>query len=224
MKKKHLLSVMLAILVVMPMSGWAQALFDVQKVKLNPSRLFPILQSTDIVGAPDDSIPTETITKIYDRCKSAVPPRFPPSAHEAYCACAAASTQGTVTIGELRQLQKEENRKLGNATFEKYVKNVMKPCMEVPIEDVEYTFCISSRDNDWRIKYPIPFCKCVSRGITKHFADFGVEEMMVGWGKPTKMGDQDPTETLWDEDSFLSARNAQKKQCVGRYMDPKNFR
>lgn len=224
MKQKHLLSLMLITLIVIPMSGWAQALFDNQKSKLQPSRLFPILQSTDIVGAPDDYIQTDAIKKIYDRCKSVVPTRFPPIAHDNYCTCAAASTQGTMTVGDLRQLQKDENRKLGNKTFEKYIKNVMKPCMENPIEDIEYAYCISSQDNDWRIKYPVPYCKCVSRAVRKNFEQSGLEQMMIGWGVPTRGDDNDPANTLWYEDSFIKSRNAAKDKCVGSYMDPKNFR
>lgn len=224
MKRKHLLSLMLVILITIPMSGWGQALFDIQSIKYEPSRLFPILSSTDIVGAPDDPISKDAIKKINDRCRSRVPARFPPQALDAYCTCAAASTLGTVTVGDLRELQKESNRKLGNATFEKYVKNVMKPCMEAPVEDIEYVFCITSRKNDWRIKYPVPFCKCVSRGVAEHFKKNGLEEMMIGWGDPKKNGDADPTDTLWDNDTFLNSRRVEKEQCVGSYMDPKNFR
>lgn len=224
MKSKHLLSLMLVILITIPMSGWGQALFDPQSIKQEPSRLFPILSSTDIVGAPDDPIQLDAIKKINNRCRSRVPARFPPQALDDYCTCAAASTLGTVTVGELRELQKETSRKLGNPTFEKYVKNVMKPCMEIPIEDIEYTFCITSRKNDWRIKYPVPFCKCVGRGIRNHFQKFGLEEMIISWGHAKNKGDGDPTDTLWDNDTFLKARSMEKDQCVGSYMNPKNFR
>ncbi len=229
MKIKHLLSLMLVILITFPlitisMSGWGQTLFDIQSIKYEPSRFFPILSSTDIVGAPDDPLQLTTIKKIDDRCRSRVPARFPPQALDAYCTCAAASTLGTVTVGELRELQKESSRKLGNPTFEKYIKNVVKPCMESPIEDIEYMFCITSRQNDWRIKYPVPFCKCVSHGVAAHFKKFGLEEMMISWGDPNKNGDADPTDTLWDNDTFLRSRSVEKNQCVGSYMDRSNFR
>lgn len=224
MKIKHLLSLMLVILIAFPMSGWGQALFDIQSIKTEPSRFFPILSATDIVGAPDDPISLDAIKKITDRCKSRIPARFLPSALNDYCACSAAATRGTVTVGELRELQKATNRKLGNATFEKYVKNVMKPCMEMPIEDIEYVMCIGSRETDWRIRYPVPYCKCTSLGIKTHFKKFGLEEMMVSWGAPNQQGDEDPTTTLWDNGSFLKARNAEKSQCVSRYMDNKYFK
>lgn len=224
MKRKHLLSLMLVILITIPMTGWGQALFDIQSIKQEPSRLFPMLSATDIIGAPDDAIAIDAIKKIYDRCKSRVPERFPPVAHENYCTCAAAATQGTVTVGELRELQKETSRKLGNTTFEKYVKNVMKPCMEQPLDDIEYSYCISARDTDWRIRLPVPYCKCVSSNISVHFKEFGLEEMMIPWSNPRKMPTADPTDTLWDSDNFLKARNAAKQSCAGRYMDSQYFK
>lgn len=224
MKIKHLLSLMLAIVITIPMSGWGQALFDIESIRYEPSRFFPILSDAEIVGTPDSPIPRETIQKITDRCKSRIPPRFSPDALNSYCACASASTLGTLTVGELRDLQKETNRKLGNPVFEKYVENVMKPCMEIPIEDIEYLFCISSRKNDWRIKYPIPFCRCVSTGIRDHFKETGLEDMMIAWGKVKKENGSDPTESIWDNDTFLRARGIKKEECVGSYMDPQNFK
>lgn len=224
MKSKHLLSLMLVILITIPMSGWGQALFDMQAVKRDTSRFFPIISSTDIIGTPDSSIPIDAIKKISDRCKSRLPGRFPPEALANYCSCAAAATQGTMTVGDLRELQKESNRKLGNTTFEKYVKNVMKPCMEMPIEDVEYAMCITSRDNDWRIRYPVPYCKCSSEAIAVHFQKFGLEEMMISWGNPNKLGDDDPTTTLWDNQTFLKARSIEKEQCVSNYMNQRYFK
>ena len=109
MKSKHLLSLMLVILVTIPMSGWGQALFDIQSIKYEPSRFFPILSSSDIVGAPDSPIPLDAIKKIDDRCRSRAPARFSPHALDTYCTCAAAATLGTVTVGDLKELQKESN-------------------------------------------------------------------------------------------------------------------
>jgi len=224
MKHKHLLSLMLIILITIPMTGWGQALFENHDIQFEPSRLFPILSDTDIVGAPDDAIPTVTIKKLDDRCRSRVPARFTPSAHDDYCTCAAAATQGTMTIGNLRTLQKEANRKLGNATFEKYVENVMKPCMEIPAEDIEYLSCISSAQNDWRIKLPIPYCRCVSRGMKDHFVKNGLEEMMLSWPYPNNVGEQSPVDTLWDSSQYIKEREIQKSECAGHYMDSKYFK
>jgi len=224
MKVRTILSLIVVMVVALPLSSWGQALFDINSIKTEPSRLFPIISETDIIGSPDDAIQISTIKKIKDRCLSRMPDRFTPSALQDYCSCSAASTQGTMTVGELRKLQNDENRKLGNPIFEKYVENVMTPCMEFPIEEIEYMFCISSQTIDWRIKLPVPFCKCRARGIKDYFKENGLQDMMVSWGQPKKYGDEDPTTLLWKNSNFLNAREATKESCVGNYLEPKYYK
>ncbi len=221
MNKRHLLSLMLIIFITIPMTGWGQALFDPKKIVYEPSRLLPIVAESDIVGAPDGAIGTEVIAKIYDRCMSRVPNRFTPDAHQYYCTCSAAATQGTITNGDLRALQNKKNRVLGNTSFEKYVHNVVKPCMDEPVEDMEYMYCIMYRDNDWRIKLPIPYCKCSSQGVRKYFEKSGEIDIMIAWGGGIKY--EDPIDAMWNSASFQSARTGQRNSCAGAYMDPKYF-
>jgi len=224
MNHRHLLSLMLIILITIPLTGWGQALFDPKNIVYEPSRLFPIVAETDIVGAPDDAIEKNVIEKIYDRCMSRTPNRFTPDAHQYYCTCSAAATQGTMTNADLRNLQKDKNRVLGNKSFEKYVHNVVKPCMDMPVEDMEYMYCIMYRDNDWRIKFPIPFCKCTSRGIRKYFEESGETDMMIAWANNKTSGYKDPIDALWGSELFQAARTKQRKSCVGRYMDTQYFK
>jgi hypothetical protein len=222
MKHRHLLTLMLIAVVAIPISGWAQALFDPSKTVYDASRLFPIVAPTDIVGADTDPVSKDVVNKIYDRCLSRVPPRFTPDAHNYYCACAAAATHATITNEDLKQLQSEKNRKLGNKSFEKYVHEVMKPCMDIPVGDTEYMYCVMNRHNDWRIKFPLPFCQCVSKGVQSHFEESGEEDMMVSWGN-TGAGYRDPIDALWYNHTFNRARESSKDKCVGSYMDPKYF-
>jgi hypothetical protein len=224
MKHQSLFLLVALIVMALPISGWAQEKFDLTSVKIDPSRLLPILSETDIIGAPDDAITLETIKKIDDRCLSKVPDRFPPIAHRTYCACSTAATQGSITVGNLREIQKDSNRVLGNKAFEKYVTNVMQPCMVNIIEDIEYMFCIMSRENDWRIRLPIPYCKCTSRNIKKHFEIYGLEQMMIAWGRPKKLPDASPIDALWDNSEFLRSREIEKDKCVGAYMHPSYFK
>ena len=224
MNLRHLVPLMLVIIAAIPATGWGQELFQPSKVRYESSPLFPVVPLSDFPSGQNDRIPTELILKINGRCMSRMPERFPPRAHTDYCACAAAATQGTMTMGDLKALQKEENRVLGNPSFEKYVTSVMKPCMEEPIADIEYMSCITSQGNDWQIRYPIPFCKCVSRGVQEHFKSLGTEELMVSWGNLNRRPSDDPAKTLWSNQSFLKAREHVKDQCVGDYMDPQYFK
>jgi hypothetical protein len=223
MKRQHLFALMLIVAISIPFAtGWGQALFDPSKTVYEPSRLFPIVPENEIVGAPSDPLPKELVDKIHNRCLSRVPGRFTPDAHSYYCTCSSAATQGTVTIGDLKELQKEKNRQLGNKAFEKYVHNVMKPCMDMPVEDTEYMYCVMNRKNDWRIQLPIPYCKCVSQGVRKHFEQSGEEEMMVSWGNK-KLQSSDPIDSLWNNGAFQNARKEFRKSCAGAYMNPKYF-
>lgn len=223
MKKQHLFAVMLIAAISIPFAtGWGQALFDPAKTVYEPSRLFPIVPENEIIGAPDDKISKDNITKIYDRCLSRAPDKFTPDAHRYYCTCSAAATEETMSVGDLKELQKEKSRELGNKAFEKYVHNVMKPCMDMPVEDTEYMHCIMNRKNDWRIHLPIPFCKCVSKGVREHFEEFGEEEMMVSWGNK-KMFYDDPIEAFWSNTAFQNARAKERKFCTGAYMNPKYY-
>jgi hypothetical protein len=224
MKHLPIFFLVIAIILTNPINGWAQEKFDLNSIKFDPSNLLPILSETDIIGAPDDAITLETMKKIDDRCLSKVPERFPPDAHHTYCACSTAATQGTITVGDLREIQKDKNRVLGNKAFEKYVSNVMQPCMASVIEDIEYMFCIMSRQNDWRIRLPIPYCKCTSRSIKKNFEIYGLEQMMIAWGRPKKNQQSSPIDMLWDNSEFLKSREMKKDECVGHYMHPTYFK
>lgn len=218
MTKKHLILLML-ILLAMPMVAGAQALFDAQKIVKPVSPLFPIIPDNEIVGTPDSLISKTNITKIYDRCMSRVPDRFTPDAHKYYCTCTAAATQATINNGELRTLQKTENRTIKNKTFEKYVLNVVKPCMDQPVEDVEYMYCVMNRSNDWRIQLPLPFCKCVSRAVVKKFREHGEEDILIQWGTG-KDTPPNPFEALWNNDNFSAIRETEREECVGAYLNP----
>lgn len=225
MKIRGLVSLALVACVALPLSGWAQALFDPAKRVYEPSTLFPIIPEHDLVGAPDAAIPTDIIKAIYDRCRSKVPGRFTPDAHETYCTCAAAATQGTITLGDLKDLQKEENRQLGSKVFEKYVHNVMKPCMESPTADIEYMYCVMYRKNDWRIRYPLPYCRCMSQSVAEEFKVTGEEGMMISWGADKiKKLYKDPVEAFWENDKFQKARRKAREACASSYMDPENFK
>jgi hypothetical protein len=208
----------------LPHTSLAQALFDPNSVKYEASNLFPIVSETDLLGAPDSALPIEAVKKIDDRCRTKIPTKFTPMMLDNYCTCSTAATQGTMTIKDIEDLQKETNRVAGNKIFEKYVTNVMKPCTESIIQETEYLLCITAQNNDWRIRLPIPYCKCVSYGVQKHFETFGLEDMMVAWASAKRYGYETPIDTLWDSENLINTRSVKQKECVGQFMDPNFFR
>ena len=124
---KYLFSIVVLCALLFPYQTRAQALFDIQSIKGDPSLLFPILSESDWVGTPDDVISISAIKKVTDRCLTRIPKRFTPDAHQSYCTCTAAATKASMNVGNMRALQKPDNRKLGNEHFEKYVSKDMKP-------------------------------------------------------------------------------------------------
>lgn len=191
--------------------------YDPQAAKKVASNLLPILPGETFPDSAGDQIPLETVNKISDKCLSKVPPRFTPDAHQYYCACTAAATQATMKQSELRDLQKFENWQVGNKTFEKYVHEVVSPCLDMPVDDMEYMSCILNRSNDWRIDNIPMYCKCISRAMREHVAKIGESEMMIEWGDRGKSYDS-PLSALWFSDSYNQHKRQSGRQCVGSYM------
>lgn len=200
-------------------SATAQAqTFDFNKARSgNISNVMPVLPQNDLTDTPEDKIPNSTVEKIYDRCLSKVPPRFTPDAHQYYCACTSAATAATMKMSELKEMQSKKNWKLGNATFEKYVGDVVTPCMDIPVDDMEYMSCILYRGNDWRIDRIPQYCKCVSVGIREHVKKFGESELMIEWGDSSKRYDS-PLEALWNSQEYNTKKNKIRETCIGSYM------
>lgn len=191
--------------------------YDPQAAKNVASNILPILPDEALPDTALDRIPQELVTKISDRCLSKVPPRFTPDAHQYYCACTAAATQAMIKMSELRELQKIENWKLGNPVFEKYVHEVVAPCIDMPVDDMEYMSCVLNRETDWRIDSIPLYCKCVSRAVKEHVTKYGEGEMMIEWGNPNKRFDS-PLSALWHSDTYNYYKQKYSGQCIGGHM------
>jgi len=197
----------------------AQALIDPKNYKLPVSNLMPVVPKELLKDlASTEPLSNDIANALYDQCMSKIPDRFSSEGHKYYCSCSSAATQGNLTVGELTDIQDEKNRTIRNKSFEKYIRNVMYPCMDVPIDDMEYATCTMNRSNDWRIRYPIAYCKCVTSLVKDHFKKFGETEMMIGWGTyGAKQGD--PIAAAWNTTEFQTARENARNQCVGTYID-----
>lgn len=203
----------------------AEALIKPNFYQREVSRLFPILPP-EVNLDRDANLPiTPDIgNMIYDRCLSRVPERFTPDAHRYYCTCSTAATVGTITHKELKELQQKKSRVIGNATFEKYVTEVITPCMDVPVEQIEYLYCVLSTRNDPRIDDIPKFCGCVSAGMGLHFKEFGRTEMMIAWNRGNEKMYDDPVGGLWEDSDYQNARTEYRRRCRSHYTKPNPFK
>ncbi|HNQ92303.1 MAG TPA: hypothetical protein PKI93_05160 [Alphaproteobacteria bacterium] len=206
----------LALATVIPVTATAQTI-GLNNARGEPSNVMPVLPKSDLTDTPEDKIPNEIGDKLYDRCLSKVPPHFTPDAHYNYCACTSAATVATMKMSELRGIQSQKSWKLGNKAFEKYVGEVVAPCLDMPVEDMEFMSCILYRGNDWRINRIPQYCKCVSVGVREHVKKFGESELMIEWGTPNKNYDS-PLEALWNSPEYNRNKNDVRERCIGYYM------
>ncbi|HRK97409.1 MAG: hypothetical protein KDJ26_03835 [Alphaproteobacteria bacterium] len=191
--------------------------YNPQAAKDITSNILPILKNEVLKSTPNGTISNEIIEKIYDQCLSKVPPHFTPDAHQYYCSCTAAGTSAAIKTDELKELQSKKNWKLGNKTFEKYVHEVVMPCIDIPIDDMEYMSCILNRSHDWRVDRIPQYCKCISHAAKNHVIEMGETEMMVEWGNPLK-NYMSPLDALWYSDTYNRYKRQYSEQCLGSYM------
>lgn len=213
---RYVLLSLLLLLVASP--AMADALFKPHMVQQIQSTLMPVIEGLKIDDAEQSPISADIGNKIYDRCMSRVPQKFTPNAHSYYCTCSAAATVGNLTRSELKEMQNRKNWVAGNKTFEKYVSDVIAPCMDVPIDEIEYLSCALNTRNDPRINDIPNYCKCVKAGIGLHFRDHGVEDLIIGWRNGSSKSSQDPVTTLWESDAFQNERERSRDACVWNNM------
>lgn len=204
---------------VMPLRKQLASPYSPTNLPFTPTNLVPIVEGKDLEGNPKGAIPDAVIRKIDDRCLSKVPERFTPDAHHTYCACASAATQGTVRLGELAELQKKENRVIGNKIFEGYVQNVVAPCMEMPVEEIEYLYCVLYKSNDLRISFIPTYCQCVGRKMSEHVKKLGSANILLELANTTR-AKGDPVQALWKSENYQRVLEESRDSCALSYLKP----
>jgi hypothetical protein len=164
--------------------------------------------------SPGDPIPNEAINKLFKQCKSYYPRRFTPSALDVYCNCSAAATQGVLKAGEYESLQLERNRKASNPVYQKYVTQVVIPCMDIPTLDIEYFACVLRRTNDSRIENIPKYCQCVSGEVSKYVRKYGSVDALLR----TEHYEKDPIEALWNSEGYKETLRNSMDECVLLYL------
>ena len=161
----------------------------------------------------DGPIPSKTINDVYESCLYHIPARFTPEAREYYCACNSASLQGNFRLSEYRELQRQSNRKPGNKTFDKYIKSSVAPCLDRPVEQIEYLACLLDMSNDVRVGYIPGFCGCVSKKMRKHAEALGEAEIMAKLAQDPSAF-KDPVDALWNNPKYLSTKYSSRDDCM----------
>ena len=159
-------------------------------------------------------ISNETTNDVYQNCLFHIPSRFTPEAREYYCACNSASLQGNFRMNEFRDLQRASNRKPGNKTFEKYVHTAVAPCLDMPVRQIEYLYCLLDTENDPRIGHPMGYCGCVAKKMRNHAKDLAESEIMSKLAEDPNAF-QDPVDALWNNQIYLSTKYKSRDDCVG---------
>ncbi len=159
---------------------------------------------------PDAALSNEQTEKIYQECRKVFPPRFTPGTVEYYCTCSSAATQGVLTSGEYESLQIERNRVTTNPVYEKYVTQVVTPCLDTPTMDIEYYSCVMNRSIDPSIKNVIKYCECISNRLYKHVQKQGDADAM---SRLDNRFNRDPMEALWMSEGYLNATRQAYEQC-----------
>lgn len=201
----------------------AKPVYDPNAARFSDSNIDPILPDLPMTPAPKDVIPNEVATKIYDRCLSKVPPRFTPDGHQYFCTCTAAAIQGNLKMSELQEIQSKRNWKLGNKAFEKYIHTSVIPCLDMPVNDMEYMNCILYRGTDIRVSRVPLYCQCVSTAMSNHFAQFGEIEMMTEWGDTSKKYDS-PLTALWESGEYNRNKDLISERCLASYLSDYPFK
>ena len=167
----------------------------------------------------DDDAPVsaKTAAAYLDRCLARVPRRFTPSAHEEYCVCTGALMRQNITNADLEALNANGAKKPGNPAFEKFVNDVMMPCMEGPIVDIAYVECIEDRSNSPLIYHIPKYCQCVGTSLVPFVKQAGVSTAMVNMARhPDEF--REPIDALLRSTPFIQQKNQAYTACKRRYM------
>lgn len=162
-------------------------------------------------------IPDKVINDMYESCKYHIPKRFTPDAREYYCACMSAAVKANLNFAEFNNLQQRSARNAANKTFEKYVTKAVKPCIDMPVEQIEYLACIVDNSTDRRVSYIPGYCRCVSQKLKAHAIKLGDAEIMseiAGSPGDYSNGFIEPVDALWANQTYIRAGSKARDECI----------
>ena len=159
-----------------------------------------------------ETISVETANAFLDNCLSDFPHGFTPKAHKNFCNCSAANVRLNLTNSDLVALNLPNAQRAGNPVFEKYVHNVVGPCMAVAVDDIGYYSCIESRAQSPYIKNILPYCKCVGAQMSRFAEEIGAETILTNMKRTPTFYD-DPIQTLLGASIYTNTLNRSHDIC-----------
>lgn len=147
-----------------------------------------------------------------EQCLAKIPRRFTPQGHEVFCACSAAALRATMSASEYASLRDSVAQRPENKVFEKYVDNVVRPCMDEPVKDIAYLECVLDRANDPRIGNIPTFCTCVGKRMAWYVLNSGTVDAMLLMSSPTS-NIRDPIQAMLRSHGFVSYRRSAVQAC-----------
>ena len=175
------------------------------------------LKSSLTVEEGNAAVSAKTAAVYLDRCLARIPRRFTPSAHEDYCVCSAAMMRQNFTNNDLEELNAPGAKKPGNPAFEKFVSDVMMPCMEGPIVDIAYVECIEDRSNSPLIYHIPKYCQCVGSSLTNFVKKAGASTALLGMSQyPNEF--REPIDALLRSSTLIKYKNKAYDSCKTQYM------
>lgn len=165
----------------------------------------------------EERVSPKTAALFMDKCLAKIPRKFTPNAHEDFCTCSAAHLRLYFTNGDLTMLDKASERKPGNPAFEKYVTEVIAPCMEQPIVDITYVACVEDRSNSPLISHIPKYCQCVGERLSPFVKNVGGSTILANMAAyPASY--KEPLDTLLRSEELISERNKAYRSCFQTYL------
>lgn len=162
------------------------------------------------------AIPGKVIDKYFEQCRSIYPERFSPEAFSYYCRCTAAAIQGSLSVDDYRQISQVKNQNIYNKSYVRYLLRVVHPCLDQPLDDMEYYNCVVNRKNNPAILSIPEYCKCVSATVSQHVRKYGDAEIIITLGN--NQYSREPLNALWNSAGYKLISQQARSQCIGEHV------
>ncbi len=155
------------------------------------------------------------------KCLNTFPEKFTPKAHKRFCHCSAANVRLNITNSELNSLERKLITEAGNEVFEKYIQQVISPCMEIAVEDIAYVGCLEERGHSPYIINILDYCRCTGQQMAKFVKYKGASSIIINMTNNPQFY-KDPLKTLLTTNQYNIAYYQAYKACRPFGLEKKN--